>query len=444
MGGIKKKASKRPKAKQRDKKADKGPKLLATPIDVEERQDEGQPLKVWLPGMPVEEGEQLEPDHSVYVMLHQFAVEWPCLSFDCIPESASTCGIFPMNARIVTGTQASEPTNNELLIVDWAKLGRTQYDESSDSEEDSKQEEPEMHVQRIPHMDGGVNRVRATRDGRLAASWSESGVVHIWDISSPNYFSDRLVFDCKHDREGFALAWSPQAALLTGDCNGQLCLLTPGPSSYSTTLLCSPHTSSIEDLQWSPEESTVFASASADGTVAIWDTRLPSRRPALHYRLHPVDCNVISWNPTVHYLMASGADDGAFSTWDLRRFLPSSSNATSSLNTLMTPIAQFDWHRAAITSIEWHPTDASVLAVSGADDQVTLWDFSAERDQAAYSSGIDDESGRMFDEEEAVPQQLLFAHYQRDVKELHWVPHQAGVIVSTGADGFDVFKTVSI
>ena len=60
--------------------------------------------------------------------------------------------------------------------------------------------------------------------------------------------------------------------------------------------------------------------------------------------------------------MAAGMDDGLFSVFDLRHF---KMNAVS-------PVASFDWHKGPITSIEWHPTDESVLGVTGADNQITL------------------------------------------------------------------------
>ena len=105
-----------------------------------------------------------------------------------------------------------------------------------------------------------------------------------------------------------------------------------------------------------------------------------------------------------------------------------------------TPVAAFNWHRGPITSIEWHPTEDSIFAASGADDQVTLWDLAVEQD--------DEESGAMDDTPEGgkdVPPQLLFVHQgQRDVKEVHWHPQIPGAVISTAFDGFNVFKTISV
>ena len=42
------------------------------------------------------------------------------------------------------------------------------------------------------------------------------------------------------------------------------------------------------------------------------------------------------------------------------------------------PLAHFTYHKGPITSIEWAPHDESVIAVSSADNQVTVWDLSVE------------------------------------------------------------------
>lgn len=106
------------------------------------------------------------------------------------------------------------------------------------------------------------------------------------------------------------------------------------------------------------------------------------------------------------------------------------------------PVAAFRWHKAPITSIEWHPTEDSIFAASGADDQVTLWDLAVEQDDEATGGMMDDSP---VDQTQNVPPQLLFVHQgQRDVKEVHWHPQIPGAVISTALDGFNVFKTISV
>lgn len=76
----------------------------------------------------------------------------------------------------------------------------------------------------------------------------------------------------------------------------------------------------------------VFASASADKTVAVWDLR-KKNGSMLSLEAHEEDVNVISWNRNVTYLLASGSDDGSFKIWDLRAFGSGE------------PVAQFRWHK---------------------------------------------------------------------------------------------------
>lgn len=92
------------------------------------------------------------------------------------------------------------------------------------------------------------------------------------------------------------------------------------------------HTSSVEDIQWSPVEETVLASCSADKTIRVWDTRTRGK-PMLTVVAHDTDVNVISWNRDTSYMLASGGDEGALRVWDLRSFTQGS------------PVADFAHHK---------------------------------------------------------------------------------------------------
>lgn len=103
-------------------------------------------------------------------------------------------------------------------------------------------------------------------------------------------------------------------------------------------------------------------------------------------------------------------------------------------------MAAFDWHKAPIWSVEWHPTEESAFAAACADDSVTLWDLSVELDEEEAPS-----ANAAHDKSNQVPPQLLFVHQgQQEIKEVHWHPQIPGSVISTAATGLDVFKTVSI
>lgn len=170
-----------------------------------------------------------------------------------------------------------------------------------------------------------------------ASTWSETGKVHIWDIRPliesldvPGYAPERSrtqkpVFTIdSHSTEGYAMDWASSGPtslrLLTGDNHSKIYLTTATQSKFTT--LGQPftsHTSSIEDLQWSPGEPTVFASCSADQSIRIWDVRTKGRKSAAGISpAHDTDVNVISWNKNTSYLLLSGGDEGAIKVWDLR------------------------------------------------------------------------------------------------------------------------------
>ncbi|KAK4688072.1 ribosome assembly protein RRB1, partial [Tremellales sp. Uapishka_1] len=424
-----------------------------TPAQEDEEEAQAPTTQTYLPGMKLGPDEQLVPDNSVYLALHQMSYTWPCLSFDILRDNLGfERASFPHTAWIVAGTQAGEvpgqgsKAKDEIVVMRLGSLGKTQHDddESEDEEDDDADEDAQLDFLTIPHV-GAVNRIRARQpaantsavpDPYHVASFSETGKVHIWDVkplidtlAGPSRPRSKLPLHTitNHGRdEGYAIEWG-ETGLLSGDVASKIYLTSLTPTGFTTSPNpYTSHTSSIEDLQWSPSESTVFASCSADKSIRIWDVRAKGRKSVVSVQAHDQDVNVISWNKQVDYLLLSGGDEGGLKVWDLRMF---------SKKETPTPVADFKWHTAPVTSVEWHPTDSSVFAASGSDDQVTLWDLSVEQDE--------DEAPIVGDMGQ-VPPQLLFIHQgQKDVKELHWHPQIPGMILTTASDSFNAFKTIS-
>lgn len=169
-------------------------------------------------------------------------------------------------------------------------------------------------------------------DIQICATWAETGKIHIWDIGNavkslnePGVTFDQNVQPIHtahvHKTEGFAMDWSTTGAagrLLTGDNDGKIYLTQRTEAGWrSDATPFTSHTSSVEDIQWSPHDQSIFISCSADRSIKVWDLR-EHKKPRVSFIAHSADVNVISWNKNVQYLLASGGDEGAFKVWDMR------------------------------------------------------------------------------------------------------------------------------
>eukprot|EP00271_Cylindrocystis_brebissonii_P017308 TRINITY_DN444_c0_g1_i5.p1 TRINITY_DN444_c0_g1~~TRINITY_DN444_c0_g1_i5.p1 ORF type:complete len:492 (-),score=118.56 TRINITY_DN444_c0_g1_i5:404-1879(-) len=442
--------------------------------------------KVWRAGIDeIGDEEELQFDPSAYHCLHAFRLAWPCLSFDVLHDAlGSKRTEFPHTMFLAAGTQADTSDGNVIAVIRLNNLSRMKQrrstgmdDEESDSESSSSEEEdeaeeqaaatgagstrPVMKAHQVVHH-GGVNRLRSMpQQAHICGTWSDSGHVQIWDLGSavrtlgddssngsgpagssgtrkgaaaPARQVPLQIFS-GHKDEGFAIDWSPvtSARLLSGDCRGLIHLWEPveGGRWAVGNRAFSGHSASVEDLQWSPTESEVFASCSADQTMAIWDTRQNSK-PAIAVKAHEADVNVLSWNRLASCMLATGGDDGCFKIWDLRRIQDDDQGT----------IGTYKYHAGSpITSIEWSPHDSSLLALTSADHQLTFWDLSTERDLEEERQFEAELGQTQADAPEDLPQQLLFVHQgQSDMKELHWHTQIPGMVVSTARDGFNAFR----
>ncbi|XP_062193899.1 protein HEAT STRESS TOLERANT DWD 1-like [Phragmites australis] len=429
------------------------------------------PAKVWQPGVDaLEDGEELQFDPEAYNYLRGFSIGWPCLSFDVMRDQLGLVrSEFPHTLYGVAGTQAEKASWNYIGIFKLSNIkGKKREpipasavdgdsDMDSDSSSDEEDEEinedtkPVVHLKKVAHA-GCVNRIRSmTQNPHLCATWGDTGHVQVWDLSifrnslaeseTAGHKEDDIINKLSpvkvfsgHKDEGYAIDWSPLVTgrLVSGDCNK--CIHLWEPTSNNWNVDANPfvgHSASVEDLQWSPTEADIFASCSVDGMILIWDIRT-GKKPCVSVKAHNADVNVISWNRLASCMIASGCDDGSFSIRDLRLIKGDSL------------VAHFEYHKKAITSIEWSPHEPSTLAVTSEDHQLTIWDLSLEKDkeeEAEFRAKLKEQANAPED----LPPQLLFVHQgQKDLKELHWHPQIPAMIISTAADGFNVLMPSNI
>lgn len=73
-----------------------------------------------------------------------------------------------------------------------------------------------------------------------------------------------------------------------------------------------------------------------------------------------------------------------------------------------------------LQSIDWHPTDPAVFAVSSLDNSVTLWDMSVEPDDITALNGQPITT--------TSPDQLMFQHMgQTHISEIQWHSQIPGI-----------------
>lgn len=432
----------------------------------EEMDENGEIIQSWNPltGEALAPGQELEMDPSAYKMHHGLTPEWPSLSFDFLRDDLGESRTrFPHSLMAVVGTQAANPDENKVTVMKMSDMARihveteddilgeeynkegAEDDDDDDSDEEDLDLDPLLESYSIPHH-GGVNRIRAMpQQSHIVATWSDAGQVNLFNLEPiiskfslksakqpAPALSDMKPYyvHSQHSTEGYALDWSPvkQGYLASGDCEGNIHIWTPRSEggyevapSYSSKAYAgsTQQPPSVEDIQWSPTEATVFCTAECGGYVRIFDIRAPNRAMLSHkIQADGKDVNVVSWNKLVTNLLACGGDDGVLSVWDLRHFSGAKPD----------PLARFSTHKTPINSVEWHPTDESMLAAS--DDVGTyIYDLSVEEDDAQTGNDQVD-----------VPPQLLFVHCgSEQFKEVHWHPQISSCLMTTALSGFSVF-----
>jgi WD40 repeat protein len=88
-----------------------------------------------------------------------------------------------------------------------------------------------------------------------------------------------------------------------------------------------------------------------------------------------VQINDMSWNPFHPWMLATGASDGALRLWKLPEHgLTGDISADQAAANLMG-------HGKRVDNLAWHPAAVNVLASTGSDNTVRIWDASTVQDK---------------------------------------------------------------
>eukprot|EP00198_Chlamydomonas_reinhardtii_P007811 XP_001697148.1 predicted protein [Chlamydomonas reinhardtii] len=355
--------------------------------------------KVWRPGIDeVAEDEELEYDPTAYDCLHRFQVDWPCLSFDILKDDlGGPRSTFPHTVYLACGTQAATARQNYVAFLRLASLGQGRH---------GKKAAPQPGVVAVWGDNAQVKLIDGSKLLAELAAETEPTAANAKGKGGTNKAKPqdlKPLASHTHSSEGYALDWSAvrPGRLASGDCRHKIHVWEPAEGGrWAVGGAHTGHEGSVEDIQWSPTEDTVFASCGVDRSVRIWDTRERGRPMLTAAGAHDSDVNVISWNRGVTYMLAH------------------------------------------VTSVEWCPYEGSMLASAAADNQLAVWDLALERDPEEEAALAPEGNAAA---PEDLPAQLLFLHAgQNDLKELHWHSQIPGLIVSTAGDGFNLFKVAVV
>ncbi|KAF5103325.1 hypothetical protein DV451_001498 [Geotrichum candidum] len=247
--------------------------------------------------------------------------------------------------------------------------------------------------------EGEVNRARVSpQDDALVATASNSGTVYLYRLSDAEDNDTHIAQLKFHSENGYGLAWNKTVSntLLSSADDGTVAIWDVADSTAKPRTF-QPSSDIVNDVAWQDASGALFGAAAEDKQLYLYDTRVQGEAPTLTHNVHDAPINTLAFHG--EYMVATGSSDHSVVLSDLRYI-------KRRLHTLIG-------HAGAVSTLHWAPTPAlggRVLASSGADRRVILWDLSRIGQEQSQE-----------DAEDGAPE-LLFMHggHTSAVTEFAW------------------------
>jgi histone-binding protein RBBP4 len=189
---------------------------------------------------------------------------------------------------------------------------------------------------KVKHQ-GEVNRARIMPQNHfIVATRGPDPEVYVFDLSKhPSFPEEGSAFSPQavcmgHSKEGYGISWSKlkEGYLLSGSEDTTLCLWDIMAGAKDSTEksgrqvhplnVFKGHTDVVEDVDWHAKDPNMMGSVSDDRTIRIWDIRDPQKAVHVVENAHEGDVNCIAFNPNNEFIFATGSADKTVALWDLR------------------------------------------------------------------------------------------------------------------------------
>jgi WD40 repeat protein len=285
----------------------------------------------------------------------------------------------------------------------------------------------QVHV--IPAHDDAVWSLTFSPDDKLVVSTSADGTVKLFDpqtgeIKRTIRSQSNWVWSAAFNRDS--------SLLICGGTDACLYVYQNDPKTKSFNLKYSYklHEKSISKLLFSSQDHSRIVSASADGTIAVFD--VVSQQVVVRVEGHVGAVTSLALNPKDNHVFASCGEDTTVRLWDLRDLTVSlAEKSRSSIYGVNYPHHVLKGHKETVSAVVFN-FSGELLLSAGRDKTVRVW---------ILPEGYREKNSKT----SPPPTQLaVIQSHGAWVQSTHWLGRNFSALLSVSTDGTIVAHSVPL